>query len=51
MRRGALEMVRMNVECSFVRDMLRGDDVNEIRLELKGVIDEAANLGDEYKET
>ncbi|CAN0438333.1 unnamed protein product, partial [Ectocarpus sp. 13 AM-2016] len=29
--RGALEMVQMKVSCRCVRDVLRGDDVNEIR--------------------
>lgn len=29
--RGALEMVQMKVSCRSVRDVLRGDDVNEIR--------------------
>jgi trafficking protein particle complex subunit 3 len=42
--RGALEMVQMKVECHFVRDVLRGDDANEIRVELKEV------LGDEMDE-
>ncbi|KAK9817214.1 hypothetical protein WJX72_011175 [[Myrmecia] bisecta] len=32
--RGALEMVNINVECSFVKDMLRGDEVYEMRLKL-----------------
>lgn len=32
--RGALEMVNMNVACHFVRDVLWGDEVSEIRLKL-----------------
>lgn len=32
--RGALEMVSLEVEASFVKDMLRGDDVYEMRLKL-----------------
>lgn len=36
--RGALEMVQMQVECRYVKDMLRGDDCNEIRVEIKGVV-------------
>ncbi|TMW62541.1 hypothetical protein Poli38472_005159 [Pythium oligandrum] len=46
--RGALEMVQMRVEARFVKDVLQGDEVTEIRLELKGMIEEA--MGDEYKE-
>ncbi|OQR98166.1 trafficking protein particle complex subunit 3 [Achlya hypogyna] len=46
--RGALEMVQMRVEAKFTKDTLQGDDVTEIRLELKGMIEEA--MGDEYKE-
>ncbi|KAF0699597.1 Aste57867_9848 [Aphanomyces stellatus] len=46
--RGALEMVQMRVEAKFTKDILQGDDVTEIRLELKGMIEEA--MGDEYKE-
>ncbi|KAJ1454138.1 NO signaling/Golgi transport ligand-binding domain-containing protein [Pelagophyceae sp. CCMP2097] len=45
--RGALEMVQMRVECYFVRDMLRGDDVNEIRVELKEMI--ADEMASEYR--
>lgn len=32
--RGALEMVNINVECQFVKDALRGDEVYELRLRL-----------------
>ena len=32
--RGALEMIQKKVKCEFVRDMLKGDPVNEIRVEL-----------------
>ncbi|CAM9584967.1 unnamed protein product [Phaeothamnion confervicola] len=46
--RGALEMVQMKVECRCVRDVLRGDDVNEIRVELKEVI--ADVMDEDYKE-
>ncbi|POM68298.1 Trafficking protein particle complex subunit 3 [Phytophthora palmivora] len=45
---GALEMVQMRVEAQFIKDVLQGDEVSEIRLELKGMIEEA--MGDEYKE-
>lgn len=42
--RGALEMVQMKVKCTFVKDVLQGDDVNELRVELQEV------LGDEMDE-
>lgn len=45
---GALEMVQLNVACKFVKDMLKGDEVTELRMELKGVI--GHEMGDEYKE-
>ena len=32
--RGALEMVNLDVECAWVRDVLAGDDANEMRLKL-----------------
>mmetsp|Transcript_18603 Transcript_18603/g.39937 ORF Transcript_18603/g.39937 Transcript_18603/m.39937 type:complete len:204 (-) Transcript_18603:123-734(-) len=46
--RGALEQVNLKVECSIVRDTLRGDELNEIRVELKEVLADGA--GDDYKE-
>lgn len=46
--RGALEQVNLKVECDFVRDILHGDDVNEIRVILKEVIAEGA--GEDYQE-
>ena len=46
--RGALEMVNLKVECTVVRDTLKGDELNEIRVELKEVLSDGA--GDDYKE-
>ena len=46
--RGALEMIQKRVRCTFVRDTLKGDPVNEIRVELLEVMEDVA--GDEYKE-
>lgn len=46
--RGALEQVNLKVECNIVRDTLKGDEVNEIRVELKEVLADGA--GDDYKE-
>ncbi len=46
--RGALEQVNLKVTCNFVRDVLRGDDVNEIRVELKEIMTETA--GADYKD-
>lgn len=45
---GALEMVQLQVEARFLKDVLRGDDCNEIRVELKGVMSNA--MSEEYKE-
>uniref|UniRef100_A0A7S3K2E4 Trafficking protein particle complex subunit n=1 Tax=Aureoumbra lagunensis TaxID=44058 RepID=A0A7S3K2E4_9STRA len=44
--RGALEMVQIDSTCYFIRDTLRGDDVNEIRLEFKGYIKD--EMSEEY---
>jgi len=38
MIRGAFEQLHMNVKCEFIKDMLRGDDINSIKLELLGII-------------
>mmetsp|Transcript_15801 Transcript_15801/g.23121 ORF Transcript_15801/g.23121 Transcript_15801/m.23121 type:complete len:197 (-) Transcript_15801:896-1486(-) len=46
--RGALEQVNMKVECDFVRDVLKGDDVNEISVILKEVMADGA--GEDYHE-
>lgn len=46
--RGALEQVNMKVTCDFVRDVLQGDEVNEIRVELKEIMTEGA--GEAYQD-
>jgi trafficking protein particle complex subunit 3 len=46
--RGALEQVNLKVDCTFVKDMLQGDDVNEIKIDLKEVLVDGA--GEEYQE-
>eukprot|EP00386_Alphamonas_edax_P008969 GDKI01029473.1.p1 GENE.GDKI01029473.1~~GDKI01029473.1.p1 ORF type:complete len:201 (-),score=66.54 GDKI01029473.1:24-626(-) len=38
--RGALEQVHLRVACTFVRDILKGDDTTEIKIELKEVMRE-----------
>ncbi|GAB4815290.1 hypothetical protein N2152v2_002336 [Parachlorella kessleri] len=45
--RGALEMVNIDVECTFVKDMLRGDDVYEMRLKLQSSSPEAYPFRDD----
>jgi len=46
--RGALQQVNLRVECKFLRDVLLGEEVNEIKVELKEVLMDGA--GDDYKE-
>ncbi|CAM9950411.1 unnamed protein product [Ectocarpus sp. 12 AP-2014] len=41
-------MVQMKVSCRCVRDVLRGDDVNEIRVELKEMMEDV--MDEDYKE-
>jgi len=36
--RGALEAIQFKVSCYFVKDILRGDETNEIKVELKEII-------------
>lgn len=45
--RGALEMVNMKVECSFLRCRLRGDDSNEIQVSLLETLTEKPPKGDD----
>jgi hypothetical protein len=47
--KGALEMVLLQVECQYVKDVLKGDDVSEIRVELKGVVKNV--MAEEYNES
>jgi trafficking protein particle complex subunit 3 len=44
--KGALEMIQLQVDCRFVRDVLRGDEVTELRVELRGVM--ANTMSEEY---
>ena len=41
-------MLNYKVECTFVKSPLNGDDIHEIRVELKQVLQDGA--GDDYKE-
>jgi trafficking protein particle complex subunit 3 len=45
--RGALEMVNMKVECKFVRDRLKGDEANEIRVTLNEILDDKPIASDD----
>ena len=40
--RGALEMVSLRVTCTFIKDVLSGDDATEIRVALQEVLGEGA---------
>jgi len=45
--KGALEMVQMSVECKFLRCVLRGDEVSEIRVTLKEMLTEEIPVGED----
>lgn len=45
--RGALEVMQMRVDCSFVRCPLQGDDTSEIRVTLKEMLKEEAPKDDD----
>mmetsp|Transcript_1278 Transcript_1278/g.1785 ORF Transcript_1278/g.1785 Transcript_1278/m.1785 type:complete len:216 (-) Transcript_1278:118-765(-) len=46
--RGSLEQINLRVSCEYVRDVLQGEEVNEIRVTLREVLQDGA--GDDYKE-
>jgi hypothetical protein len=46
--RGALEMLNYKVECQFVKSPLKGDDIHEIQVDLKQVLQDGA--GEDYQE-
>lgn len=46
--RGALEMLNYKVDCQFVKSPLKGDDIHEIKVDVKQVLADGA--GDDYKE-
>lgn len=46
--RGALEMLNYKVECTFVKSPLKGDDIHEIKVDVKQVL--AAGAGEDYQE-
>ena len=46
--RGALEMLNYKVECTLVKSTLKGDDFDEIKVDLKSVLQDGA--GEDYHE-
>ena len=45
--RGALEMVQLEVNCSFVQDQLKGDHVTEIRVKFVQRLEDAVPAGED----
>jgi hypothetical protein len=41
-------MVQLQVDVRFLKDILRGDDITELRVEFKGLVKNV--MSDEYKE-